>query len=46
VTIKPKDQFGQSIDVSRLYDDQGKELMGQFLVDVYAPNYGLVNANN
>jgi len=46
VTISPKDQYGQAIDVSRLYDDEGKELMGQFLVDVYAPNSNLVSTTN
>jgi 23S rRNA G2069 N7-methylase RlmK/C1962 C5-methylase RlmI len=45
VTITPKDQYGQNIDVARLYDQEGKELMGQFLVDVYAPNYDLVSAS-
>jgi hypothetical protein len=46
VSIKHKDQFGQAIDVSRLYDDQGKELLGQFLVDVYAPKYNLVSTQS
>jgi hypothetical protein len=31
------------VDVSRIYDDEAKELMGQFLVDVFTPNYGMIS---